>query len=189
MDTYETPDATMPERTTPRPDPALARLAREIALNRPFRNLAEGALLAYAWTWDRLDELGRGFFARFDLTEAQFNVLMILDDHPDRRFRQHELASLLVVNRASAGNVLERMERKGLIARTQDPEDRRAMRVALTREGKARLDEVKGPYYRLLGRLLAGEDERSLRQVVAFCERLRAAIESNRKQAHSSAKE
>jgi DNA-binding MarR family transcriptional regulator len=167
----------MATRSTVRADPGLARLAREISLNRPFAGLQEATLLAFAWTWERLEQVGRDFFPRFGITEAQFNVLMILADYPDRRFRQHELASILVVNRASAGNVLERMERKGLIERREDPEDRRAVRVALSRAGREKLEEVKGPYYRLLKRLLAHEDERSLRQVIGFCERLRGAID------------
>jgi DNA-binding MarR family transcriptional regulator len=161
---------------TARSDPALSRLAREISLNRPFEGLHEAALLAYAWTWQRLEQAGREFFERFDLTSAQFDVLMILADYPGRAFRQHELAQILVVNRATAGTVLERMERKGLIARSPDPEDRRAMRVALTRKGRETLEAVKPPYYALMEKLLGGEDAKSLRQVISFCDRLRDAI-------------
>src|SRR5437764_12736183 len=124
-----------------RTDPMLVRLACEISLNRPFEGLQEAALLAYVWTWQRLEQLGREFFAAFDLTGAQFDVLMILVDYPQRSFRQHELAQLLVVNRATAGSVLERMERKALIARSPDPQDRRAMRVSLTRKGRRVLEQ------------------------------------------------
>jgi DNA-binding MarR family transcriptional regulator len=159
-----------------RSDPALPKLAREISLNRPFESLHEAALLAYVWTWQRMEQVGRQFFERFDLTGAQFDVLMILADHPGRAFRQHELAQMLLVNRATAGSVLERMDRKGLVARSADPEDRRAMRVTLTRKGQQRLDEVKSHYYALMKKLLDREDKKSLRQVISFCDRLRDAI-------------
>jgi DNA-binding MarR family transcriptional regulator len=159
-----------------RSDPALSKLAREISLNRPFESLHEAALLAYVWTWQRMEQVGREFFERFDLTGAQFDVLMILADHPGRAFRQHELAQMLLVNRATAGSVLERMDRKGLVARNADPEDRRAMRVTLTRKGQQRLNEVKPHYYALMKKLLDCEDEKSLRQVISFCDRLRNAI-------------
>jgi DNA-binding MarR family transcriptional regulator len=159
-----------------RNDPMLMRLAREISLNRPFEGLQEAALLAYVWTWQRMEQVGREFFAAFDLTGAQFDVLMILADYPDRTFRQHELAQILVVNRATAGTVLERMERKGLIARAPDAQDRRAMRVTLTRKGRQILDQVKPRYYALMKKLLGGETEQSLRQVLAFCDRLRTSI-------------
>src|SRR5512141_438401 len=159
-----------------RSHPALSKLAREISLNRPFESLHEAALLAYVWTWQRMEQVGREFFERFDLTGAQFDVLMILADYPGRAFRQYELAQMLLVNRATAGSVLERMDRKGLVARSADLEDRRAMRVTLTRKGQQRLNEVKPHYYALMKKMLDCEDEKSLHQVISFCDRLRDAI-------------
>src|SRR5471032_328899 len=129
-------------------DSALTTLAREISLNRSFASLKEAALLSLLWTYERLEQTGRAFFPRFGITQAQFNVLMILHDYRGRTFRQHELAEILVVNRASAGSVLERMERNGWIARAADPDDRRAMRISMTRAGSTKLEEVRGPYYR-----------------------------------------
>ena len=156
-----------------RNDATLTRLAREISLNRPFADHSEAALLPYVWTWQRMEQVGREFFEGFDLTGAQFDVLMILADYPGRAFKQHELAKILLVNRATAGTVLERMERKELIAREADADDRRAMRVTITRHGRQVVDHVKPRYYALIKKLLGGEDEKTLRQVIAFCDRLR----------------
>lgn len=155
---------------------ALERLSAEISLNRPFESLAEGAFLSLVRTWQALEQSGRAFFPRFDITEAQFNVLMILDDYRGRAFRQHELADLLVVNRASAGSVLERMERNGWIERVPDPEDRRAMRVTMTRAGKAKIEEVRSPYYRLMARIFAEQDESDLKSLILCCDRVRAGL-------------
>jgi DNA-binding MarR family transcriptional regulator len=168
---------------------ALTGLAREISLNRPFANLREAALLSLVWTYQGLEQAGRAFFPRFGITEAQFNVLMILDDYRGRSFRQHELAEILVVNRASAGSVLERMERDGWIARTADPQDRRAMRIAMTRAGKAKLEEVRGPYYQLMSRIFKEEGEPDLRNLVLFCDRLRRGLARVESQANPSTKE
>jgi DNA-binding MarR family transcriptional regulator len=170
-------------------DTALTNLAGEISLNRPFASLKEAALLSLVWTYERLEQAGRAFFPRFGITEAQFNVLMILDDYRGRTFRQHELAEILVVNRASAGSVLERMERSGWIARAPDPEDRRAMRISMTRAGSAKLEEVRGPYYRLMSRIFKHEDERELRNLVFFCDRLRRGLARFESQPHLSTKE
>jgi DNA-binding MarR family transcriptional regulator len=163
----------------PRNDPvqdAVSRLVDEICLNRPFTGLAEASFLSLVWTWQMLEEVGRSFFPRFGITGAQFNVLMILADFHGRAFRQAELAEILVVNRASIGSVLERMERDGWIERTPDPADKRATLVTLAPAGKAKLDEVRAPYYRLLGEIFAQEDERDLRAVILFCDRLRSGI-------------
>ncbi len=162
-------------RSDPVPD-AVERLVDEICLNRPFTGLSEAAFLAFAWTWQRLEEVGRTFFPRFGITGAQFNVLMILADFHGRAFHQSELAEILVVNRASIGSVLERMERGGWIERTPDPGDRRAMLVGLTSKGEAKLAQVRTHYYRLLEEIFQEEGERDLRSMILFCDRLRAGI-------------
>ena len=158
-------------------DEAVARLVDEICLNRPFTGLAEAAFLSLVWTWQSVEGVGRAFFPRYGITGAQFNVLMILADFHGRAFRQHELAEILVVNRASIGGVLERMERDGWIERTPDPADKRAMLVSLAPEGEAKLAEVRAPYYRLMAEIFRQEDERDLRAMILFCDRLRSGIE------------
>ena len=155
---------------------AVGRLVEEICLNRPFTGLAEAAFLSLAWTWQMLEEVGRNFFPRYGITGAQFNVLMILADFHGRALRQHELGEILVVNRASIGSVLERMERSGWVERTPDPSDRRATLVAIAPAGKAKLAEVRAPYYRLLSDLFSREGEDDLRATILFCDRLRSGI-------------
>ena len=155
---------------------ALSSLAEEISLNREFSGLHEAAFLALAWSWQRLEQLGRSFFPRYGITGAQFNVLMILDDYDVRAFRQHELAEILVVNRASAGNVLDRMHRAGWIRRSPDPLDRRAVLVSLAPAGRRKLREVKGPYYRLLDGVFGAEGARELRAAIVFFHRLRLRV-------------
>ncbi|APV50694.1 hypothetical protein BWI17_13980 [Betaproteobacteria bacterium GR16-43] len=167
---------------------ALSRLVGEISLNRDFTGLHEAAFLSLAWTWQRLEHVGRVFFPRYGITGVQFNVLMILDDYRGRAFRQHELAEILVVNRASAGSVIDRMQRAGWIERAADPQDRRAQLVSLAAAGRAKLKEVKGPYYRLLDSVFGEEDAKELRAAILFFDRLRvrlASAEARRRHAQS----
>ena len=163
-------------RTKGKGGAAIVRLKAEIALNREFRGEGEAAFLAMVWTWQRLEALGRAFFPRHGITDVQFNVLMILWDYRDRALRQHELAELLVVNRASAGGVVARMERARWIARSVDEVDTRARRLRLTPAGIAKLQEVRGPYYRLLSRIFLDSDGKALRDQVAFLDTVRTRI-------------
>jgi len=155
---------------------AVERLKEEIALNRPFRGSAEATFLAMAWTWQCLEAVGRTFFPRYGITGAQFNVLMILWDYRERPLRQHELADLLVVNRASAGAVVARMQRAGWIARAVDASDTRARRVRLTPAGIAKLREVRAPYYRLLARVFRESDGEALDRHIAFLDTIRSRL-------------
>ena len=155
---------------------AVRRLKAEIALNREFRGAGEAAFLALVWTWQRLEALGREFFPRYGITDVQFNALMILWDYRDRELRQHELAEILVVNRASAGGMVARLERAGWIERSVDPGDTRARIVRLTASGIAKLEEVRGPYYRLLARIFRDSDGRALAGLIEYLDRVRARL-------------
>lgn len=157
---------------------AVKRLKEEIALNREFTGLPEASFLSLVWTWQRIERTGRLFFPQFGITDVQFNVLMILWDYRHRALRQHELADILVVNRASAGGVLERMERSGWIERVPDPMDRRARQVRLAAPGVAKLEEVRGPYYRLLASVYRDEDEAALRAQLLFFDTIRARLDA-----------
>ena len=160
----------------PTAETALRRLRSQIALNREFRGPGEAAFLALAWTWQRLEAAGREFFPRYGITDVQFNVLMILWDYRDRPLRQHELAEILVVNRASAGGVIARVERAGWISREVDPGDTRARLVRLTRAGIAKLEEVRRPYYQLLGRVFRDGDGIKLDGFVAYLDEVRSRL-------------
>jgi DNA-binding MarR family transcriptional regulator len=155
---------------------ALRRLRSQIALNRDFRGAGEAAFLALVWTWQQLEAAGRAFFPRYGITDVQFNVLMILWDYRERPLRQHELADILVVNRASAGGVIARVERAGWIERQVDPGDTRARLVRLTRAGIAKLEEVRGPYYRLLSRVFRDADGAALTGFIEYLDEVRSRL-------------
>lgn len=66
------------------------------------------------------------------LTRAQWLVLTRLSRHPGAS--QSELADMLEVERATAGRMVDRLERKGWVARRPDPMDRRINRLFLSPE-------------------------------------------------------
>jgi DNA-binding MarR family transcriptional regulator len=154
----------------------LARLRSEIALKRDFHGLEEAAFLALLCTWQRLENIGRRFFSRHDITDAQFNALMILSDYRDTPPRQNQLAQLLLVNQASMREVLDRMERSGWIERVDDPDDRRAYRVRISTAGAAKLAQVRPHYYRLLSQLYRGATPAELHAQIRAFDRMRARI-------------
>jgi DNA-binding MarR family transcriptional regulator len=154
----------------------MRRLGREIALNREFVDEREAAFLSLVWTWLRIERTGRRFFGAFGITGAQFNALMILWDHRGTALRQRELAQLLVVNQASMGGVIDRMEQREWVRREDDPQDRRAYFVRLTPAGSAKLKEVRGPYYKLLGAAFDGIGRQSLLAFIQFNDDFRARL-------------
>src|ERR1700712_2238154 len=77
----------------------------------------------------------------FDLGFAYFPVLKALEDQG--ALLQKDLAEAAHVEQPSMAALLSRMERDGIIARAQHPEDKRASLISLTRLGKARMTPAK----------------------------------------------
>ncbi len=67
-----------------------------------------------------------------DLTPQQAQLLCTLIGGP---VGMTELGRLLHLEKSSLTGLVDRVERRGLVARTRDPSDRRASQVALTGQG------------------------------------------------------
>lgn len=79
--------------------------------------------------------------AGFDLTSVQFAALQIIGETPG--IDQASLAQQIAYDRATIGGVVDRLERKGWVSRTINPDDKRARKVTLTDSGMATLQAVR----------------------------------------------
>ena len=82
-----------------------------------------------------------------DLTPVQFAALNAIHQHPGAD--QATVAGLIAYDRATIGGVIERLEQKGLVARTVSARDRRARELAVTDDGRETLRQL-GPVVRAL---------------------------------------
>jgi DNA-binding MarR family transcriptional regulator len=160
-------------------------LKHDIALNRPYHSLEEQLLLSVLATHRRMLQVGQGFFAAFDLTDAQFNLLMILWDHRRSPLSQTKIADLLLINRASAGALIQRMFGRRLIERRDDPRDQRAYTVTLSTEGSRLLRQTRGPYYRLLQETFAAMPKWDKRQLLSRLEQFRSYLNQEGSDVHA----
>jgi DNA-binding MarR family transcriptional regulator len=74
-----------------------------------------------------------------DLSLTQLRVLAILRD---RRVRMSALAAYLGLDRSTMSGLVERAEKRGLLARAPDPSDGRAVDVFLTQDGTGLADAL-----------------------------------------------
>jgi len=102
-----------------------------------------------------------------DITSVQFMALAAVNEYDD--LDATRLAEMIAFDRATIGDVVERLERKGLISRSRSRDDGRIKTLAITKSGQAMLaacsDAVKKVQKRFLAPL--SPDERML-----FCELL-----------------
>ena len=151
-------------------------LKAEISLKRDFVSKEEEIFLAYIYTWQRAQKLGYKFFSSYQLSDAQFNVLMILYDLKETGVYQHELASRLLVNRATVGGLVGRLEKKGHVKRVQDATDRRANLVHITSRGEYLLLNIKKPYYALLAKTFDGFTKADLESFLHWLNKYRKTV-------------
>jgi MarR family transcriptional regulator for hemolysin len=90
---------------------------------------------------------------RLGLTRSQWLVLSLLHRRPG--VSQSELAEMLEVERAAAGRMIDRLERRNWLVRRPDPIDRRINRLYLTAEAEAVQAEMGGIAVELLDDAMA----------------------------------
>ncbi|RJS99478.1 MarR family winged helix-turn-helix transcriptional regulator [Halococcus sp. IIIV-5B] len=78
--------------------------------------------------------------ARYDLTAAQNDVLIALYYHPEAE--QHVLAEMLGVSGPTLARILDTIEERGLVTRTESPEDARVNLVSLSDSGEQLLQTL-----------------------------------------------
>src|SRR4051794_23697634 len=116
-----------------------------------------------------------------DLAEAGlpdlgwYDLLWALYRSPDRRLRVNELAREVVLSPTGMSRFVDRAERAGLVRREPDPQDRRALRVALTDDGVALLRRMWPVYERGIRAHFAAHLGRSAKPTRATLERIAAA--------------
>ena len=144
-------------------------------------DLAVGALQVTA----RLSRIGpllarrqEEVFDRFSLSRGEVGALSALRiSGPPYQLSPTRLAKGLMLSSAGITSRIDRLERRGLVRRLDDPDDRRGVIIELTDEGRQVVDEAVAALAisdrQLLDRLEPGEVEQLeglLRKVLALLE-------------------
>ncbi|MDK1376882.1 MULTISPECIES: MarR family transcriptional regulator [unclassified Sinorhizobium] len=80
-------------------------------------------------------------FAKYELTSASFDVLATLRrSGPPFQLSPGELLAATMVTSGTMTNRIDQLEKAGLVERLDNPEDRRGVIIALTPEGRKRID-------------------------------------------------
>lgn len=106
---------------------------------------------------------------RWDLNMAQFDTLARVDS--SEGITQQELAESLLVTKGNVCQMLDRLERRGLLYRRPDG---RANRLFLTVEGRRLFDEVILPHEALVAQqfsILSAEEQGALMRLLGKLDR------------------
>jgi DNA-binding MarR family transcriptional regulator len=109
------------------------------------------------------------------LRVSEFDVLITLDNAPDRSLRMTDLARATMLSSGGMTRLVGRLEDRGLVRRDVDPADARAFQASLTAEGSDALARARVTHdaviAELVGATLTAADgselERLLGEVLA----------------------
>ena len=113
----------------------------------------------------------------FGLSHRAHAALQAVDQGGPDGARPSEIAEQLGVSRAAATTFIQRLELKGLVETTPDPEDDRGVRVTLTRQGLEVLLRVGQLERRLAARAIEGMPASGIARAVHVLEGFRRRLE------------
>jgi DNA-binding MarR family transcriptional regulator len=76
------------------------------------------------------------------LSEPEYEILVVLSEHPDSRMSSLELRCRLLWEKSRLSHQLRRMELRRLISREPNPDDARSAVVSLTSEGLRAIEQA-----------------------------------------------
>jgi len=91
-------------------------------------------------------ELDDELRSRHELPLTSYDVLVQLESAPERSMRMSELAQAVLLSRSGLTRLVDRLERQGLLERSECPDDARGSFAVLTGKGLALLGEARGTH-------------------------------------------
>lgn len=120
--------------------------------------------------------------ADFRITLAQFNVLRCMEFQKGATSISkisHECQAVL----PTMSGILERLEARGLVARSRDPNDGRSFLVAITADGQAILDQIQSVHTKKIEAFMIGinasEREIFIRLLGQYLNNLKTRVDQN----------
>jgi DNA-binding MarR family transcriptional regulator len=151
----------------------VGRLRATIRQPKPFRSLEAEAFLNIEHTADALMRGLAEVLKVSDLSATQYNVLRILRGAGPGGLACSEIAERMVTRDPDITRLLDRLQRRGLIARARDRKDRRVVTTTITPEGIELVGRLDKPVGQLHAKQLSHLGGRSLARLVALLERAR----------------
>ncbi len=113
----------------------------------------------------------------FGTTLPRFDLMAQLERHRDG-LKMNELSRLLMVTGGNVTAIVDQLEKEGQVERLDEPADRRAFRIRLTKSGEKSFAEMARAHEQWVVELLAGLSSRERDELLKLLAKLKShAIE------------
>lgn len=139
---------------------------------------------------DTLTRLGR-YFAALKKAEgdqttsiSDAHLLLLRRLQEDNGMRMTQIAQLLSIKAPAVSAMIDHLEEVGIVERTPDPDDRRALLIRLTPKGRLTASEVESKRSNLMERHLKALNERDLQDLSRITQKLLGSFDDASPQCH-----
>lgn len=93
------------------------------------------AVLGVLHTASVVETYINSFLVAFDLTHQQYNILRILNGNAAESMSVLDIQSRMIDRNSNVSRLVEKLRKRGLVIRKENPEDRRRVDVSITQDG------------------------------------------------------
>ena len=113
-----------------------------------------------------------GLREEFGTTLPRFDLMAQLERHPEG-LKMNELSRLLMVTGGNVTAIVDQLEKEGLVERLDEPADRRAFCIRLTRAGDKTFAEMARAHEQWVVALLSGLSRREHEELLKLLAKLK----------------
>lgn len=89
-----------------------------------------------------IEKLSNQVLAPYELSNAQYKIMMMLYRNPDETVRQADIEEKFSLTNPTVTGIIQNLEKKGLVQRVQNPNDKRSKLLCLTAKAYELRDEL-----------------------------------------------
>lgn len=154
----------------------MTRLQNEIQQTKPFLSARQEAYLALQRTTDLASRPVEKVFSKWGLTPEQYNVLRILRGAEPKGLPTLEIGRRMITRASNVTRIIDRLESKQLVERRRETQDRRVVRIRISREGLRLLDEMQDSVVEATQSAIDGLTEQDAQRLVLLLEKIRVGL-------------
>ena len=151
----------------------MEEIQKIIKQKKPFGSREEAASIALQITAERVKADFNDLFKTKDLTGQQYNVLRILRGAGTSGLSCGEVGERMITRDSDITRMLDRLEKRGLIIRERQTDDRRVVLTVITEKGAELLADLDGAVDRLHKDQLGHMSENELDTLIKLLGRAR----------------
>ncbi len=149
-------------------------IGEDIKQQKPFRTRSQEVYLGLVRAADDLKRRTSAVLEAGGVTLQQYNVLRILRGAGNEGLPTLTIGERMIERTPGVTRLIDRMERKGWVARRRGTEDRRRVWCKITEEGLALIEPLDDPVNAMDDFLHGPLDETELTTLVDYLDRIRA---------------